>query len=193
MSNKKQIPEGFAILGILIVVAIIGVFIAGGYLLSTSNGSLSLDTSLQALRQAQELAGSPEQQAGEYNDASGQRLDLSNRGFTTVPKYVFEMTDLVELDLSGNKLTGALPGEIRHLQKLRVLNVGNNQMTGIPAEIGQLTNLEELDYSNNDITGMPYEMANLKELRILNLTGNKYSKYDMSIIMEELPKLTVLE
>src|SRR5690348_3404923 len=73
------------------------------------------------------------------------RIDLSAQGLTKVPEYIFNATNLESLDLSGNKLTGALPAEIRNLQNLKVLNVSGNQMTGVPAEIGQLQNLEVLD------------------------------------------------
>ena len=38
-------------------------------------------------------------------------------------------------------LTGAVPAEIGQLTLLRVLNLGDNQLTSLPAEIGQLTSL----------------------------------------------------
>src|SRR3989339_524455 len=81
------------------------------------------------------------------------RLDLSNQGLTQVSQDVFKKTYLTELDLSNNKLTGALPGEIRQLSNLIKLDVSDNQMTGVPAEVGQLQNLRELDLSNNQFTG----------------------------------------
>jgi Leucine-rich repeat (LRR) protein len=119
-------------------------------------------------------------------------LNLSGQGLEKVPSSVFKMTNLEELDLSNNRLTGALPGEIRFLKNLRKLNVSNNQMTGIPAEIGQLTNLEELDYQNNQITGLPMEIQNLKKLRVFNLAGNNYSELDMAGIKRGLPNLQVI-
>jgi len=119
--------------------------------------------------------------------ATKNTLDLSGQGLREVSQSVFKQTNLEQLDVSDNNLTGALPGEIRHLQKLKVLRVANNQMTGVPAEIGQLVNLEILDLSNNQLTGLPYELGNLKNLKTLNLSGNQASPHDLDIIRQSLP------
>ena len=125
--------------------------------------------------------------------SKGITLNLSSKGLIETPKYVFDRTDIETLDLSNNKLTGSLQAEIRFLQNLKVLDLSNNQFTGVPAEIGQLKNLEVLDLSNNRITGLPLELGNLSNLKVLNLKGNEYSKYDLGLIKEKLPALTVIE
>lgn len=119
-------------------------------------------------------------------------LDLSNENLDTLPGYVFDRTNVEELNISNNNLTGALPGEIRQLKNLKILNASNNTMTGVPAEIGQLTELEYLDLSNNKLTGLPYELGNLQNLKELNLSGNDYSQQDLEIIREKLPESTVI-
>jgi Leucine-rich repeat (LRR) protein len=119
---------------------------------------------------------------------TGDKLDLSGQNLEKIPGYVFGLKNLEELDLSNNKLTGAIQAEIRHLQSLKVLNAENNQMTGVPAEIGQLSNLEVLNLSNNQLTGLPYELGNLQKLKTLNISGNKYSELDLGIITEKLPQ-----
>lgn len=118
------------------------------------------------------------------------KLDLSNQNLEKLPEYVLSKTNLEELDISNNKLSGALPAEIRHLQNLKVLNASNNNMTGVPAEVGQLRNLEVLDLSNNQLTGLPYELGNLGNLKILNLSGNDYAQQDLEVIKEGLPEDT---
>jgi Leucine-rich repeat (LRR) protein len=118
--------------------------------------------------------------------ATGTRLDLSGRGLTELPKSVLQRTDLTELDISNNRLTGALPAEIRMLTNLKVLNASNNSMTGVPAEVGQLQKLEVLDLSNNKLTGLPNELGNLKNLRTFNLSGNDYSVQDLNFIRSKL-------
>jgi Leucine-rich repeat (LRR) protein len=120
-------------------------------------------------------------------------LDLSGQGLTQTPKYVFDKTDIEKLDLSHNKLTGALQAEIRHLQNLKVLDLSNNQFTGVPAEIGQLNELEVLDLSDNNITGLPLELGNLTNLKVLNLKGNDYSKTDLGFIKEKLSASTIIQ
>ena len=114
-------------------------------------------------------------------------LNLSGQNLSKVPDSVYNQTNLEELNVSNNQLTGALQAEIRKLSNLRVLNASNNQMTGVPAEIGQLSKLQVLDLSNNRLTGLPYELANLKNLQTLNLAGNNYSAQDLEIIKKGLP------
>ncbi len=116
------------------------------------------------------------------------RLDLSNKNLDRVPMDTFDRSYLEELDVSGNNLTGALPAEIRKLQKLKILKARNNKMTGVPAEIGQLSKLEILDLSNNQLTGLPYELGNLKNLKTFNLSGNNYSTLDLERIRKDLPQ-----
>jgi Leucine-rich repeat (LRR) protein len=113
-------------------------------------------------------------------------LNLSGQGLEKLPSYVLSRTDLEELNISNNKLTGALPSEIGKLKRLKVLNASNNLMTGVPAEIGHLPDLEILDLSSNELTGLPNELAELKKLKVLNLSGNDYSKQDLDIIRKGL-------
>ncbi len=120
-------------------------------------------------------------------------LDLSNQQLTKLPPNTFFNAAIQELNLANNALTGSLPGEIRFLQNLKVLNMSNNQFTGVPAEIGQLQNLEVLDLSNNKITGLPNELGNLKNLKILKLTGNQYSTADLEGIKKNLSPSVVIE
>lgn len=121
------------------------------------------------------------------NISNKNRLDLSNQGLNKIPDYVFKETNLQELNVSYNNLSGAIQAEIRHLSNLRILNASNNQMTGVPAEVGQLENLEILDLSYNQLTGLPYELGNLKNLKTLNISGNNYSQQDLDIIKQKLP------
>jgi Leucine-rich repeat (LRR) protein len=100
---------------------------------------------------------------------SSKVLNLSSQNLKQIPGYVFNQTNLEELNVSNNQLTGAIQAEIRQLKNLKVLNASNNQMTGVPAEVGQLSNLQILDLSNNQLTGLPYELGNLSNLKTLNL------------------------
>jgi Leucine-rich repeat (LRR) protein len=122
-----------------------------------------------------------------------QVADLSSQNLTAVPQELFSRTGILQLDLSDNQLSGALPAEVRQLQDLQVLDLSDNQFTGVPAEIGQLRNLEVLDLSNNSLTGLPYELGNLGNLKTLDLTGNDYSEQDLAVITTGLsPSVSVL-
>jgi cyclophilin family peptidyl-prolyl cis-trans isomerase len=117
-------------------------------------------------------------------------LDMSGQGFTALPEFVLQRTDVEELDISDNALSGALPAEIRRLSRLRKLNASGNRMTGIPAEIGQLAALEDLDFSDNALTGLPLELGNLRKLKRLDLSGNAVSDIDLAAIRSRLPSDT---
>lgn len=120
-------------------------------------------------------------------------LNMSGQNLTSVPNYVFQLKSITELNLSNNKLTGALPAEVGQLKELRILNLSNNQFTGIPAEVGRLSQLEILDVSNNKITGLPLEIGNLKNLKTLNLKGNNFSVQDLDQIRKNIPNATIIE
>lgn len=122
---------------------------------------------------------------------SNKIFDLGNRGLEKVPMDIFKDTGLEELGLANNRLTGALPAEIRHLSRLKALNASGNMMTGIPAEIGQLSELERLDYSYNQIDTMPNEIAGLSRLKYLSLAFNNYRDIPESIL--KLPSLETLD
>jgi hypothetical protein len=122
----------------------------------------------------------------------GTTLDLSNKGLNKLPMDIFNQTDLIGLNVSGNKLTGSLPSQLGNLKKLKFLDASNNQYTGIPAEIGQLSDLETANFSYNAITGLPLEIGNLKKLKTIDFTSNDYSTYDLSKIKQALPNLQVI-
>lgn len=117
-------------------------------------------------------------------------VSRSGQGFTKIPQDIFAMTNLQQLDLSNNLLTGALPAEIRHLQNLQILNISSNRMTGLPAELGQLSKLRILNVSDNQLTGIPHELGNLQNLEVLDLSGNNIPEFDLNEIRKKLPGST---
>lgn len=119
--------------------------------------------------------------------SSSTSVNRSGQNLSKMPADILAMTNIQKLDLSNNKLTGALPAEIRHLQNLQVLDISNNRMTGLPAELGQLSKLRILNASNNQLTGIPHEIGNLQSLEVLNLSGNDVSEQDLNVIRARLP------
>ena len=52
------------------------------------------------------------------------------------------LSNLTELDLHDNNLSGGIPAELGSLSNLTRLELGNNELSGeIPAELGSLSNL----------------------------------------------------
>ncbi|HRY63009.1 MAG TPA: hypothetical protein P5267_00145 [Patescibacteria group bacterium] len=127
------------------------------------------------------------------NDVSGKTLDISDKGLTTLTAEFFnDNPGTVILDVSDNKLTGALPAEIRKMTGLKAVRASHNQLTGIPAEIGQLSQLQELDFSYNQINTYPNEIANLKNnLQVFKLTGNTFTAGQIAELRALLPETTI--
>lgn len=176
------------------VVLIIGAFVLGGifFWLFSSMSKQKTDSSDQnSTRNTNDIVKDSDSKGEDDTELpdipNSKTLDLSGQGLEKLPSYVLSRTDLEELNISNNKLIGALPSEIGKLTNLKVLNASNNLMTGVPAEIGHLPNLEVLDLSNNQLTGLPNELGQLSKLKILNLSGNDYSEQDLDIIRNGLP------
>lgn len=177
------------ILLIIFIVVSVSLFV----LLIKQKGVTVFQDSGQDLKNTESVTNDVEDKSSTFPETNlvvGKTLDLSNQGLDKLPQSVLTKTDIEKLDISNNNITGALPAEIRHLQKLKILDASNNKMTGVPAEVGQLSNLEVLDLSNNQLTGLPYELGNLKKLKLLNLSGNDYAQQDLEKIKEGLPDST---
>ena len=81
-----------------------------------------------------------------------------------------QLTNLEELSISDNRLTGAIPLELGRMTSLQLLALSGNRLTGaIPAELANLANLETLKLSGNQLTGcIP---AGLRDVQDNDLTG----------------------
>ncbi|XP_041022740.1 probable LRR receptor-like serine/threonine-protein kinase At1g56140 [Juglans microcarpa x Juglans regia] len=124
-------------------------------------------------------------------------LDISGE----IPKEVFLLKELMDLNLGQNVLSGPIPDEIAQLQNMQYLSLGINNLTGrVPPELGNLTKLVSLSFSSNNFFGplpielgkltslqqlyidssgvsgpIPQELANLKSLQILWASDNRFT------------------
>lgn len=74
-------------------------------------------------------------------------------------------------DFDGKRLRW-LPATIKELTNLRVLRLGNNQLSTLPSELAQLSQLKQLDLSYNQLEALPNNLKDLATLEYLDLTGN---------------------
>ncbi|XP_034683325.1 receptor-like protein 15 [Vitis riparia] len=88
--------------------------------------------------------------------------------------FLYSMTGI---DLSSNKLTGAIPPEIGNLSQVHALNLSHNILTGpIPAAFSGLRSIESLDLSYNNLTGtIPGELTELTNLAVFSVAYNNLS------------------
>ncbi len=94
-----------------------------------------------------------------------------------IPKEIWKLVNLKELNLNSKNLIWELPKEIWSLKKLERLNISNNNLTWkLPKEIWNLENLKYFYLSWNEFNwNFPAEISNLKKLEYLDLSRNKFS------------------
>ncbi|KAI9180540.1 hypothetical protein LWI28_005857 [Acer negundo] len=104
-------------------------------------------------------------------------LYLTNSSITgKIPGGIENLTQLENLELSDNQLSGEIPSEIVKLKKLWQLEVYNNSLTGkIPVGFGNLTSLVNFDASQNRLEGDLSELRFLNNLASLHLFENQFS------------------
>ena len=116
----------------------------------------------------------------------GTQLSLANRGLTSLPEWIANMTGLTRLELSGNQLT-TLPGWIGNLTELTRLELSGNQLTTLPDWIGNLTRLSMLHLDGNKLTTLPESLGSLRNLTMLHLDDN-----ELTVLPESFGVLTGL-
>ncbi|KAI3832167.1 hypothetical protein MKX03_015318 [Papaver bracteatum] len=94
-----------------------------------------------------------------------------------VPSLLGNLSNLNQLYLSGNGITGIIPETLGQLSKLSVLDLSQNLITGsIPVSFSSLTNLTSLDLSSNFLAGpIPPSLGTLESLQFLKLSNNSLS------------------
>ena len=114
--------------------------------------------------------------------------ELALLGFEKLPAEIGNLTNLLELNLSGNQLT-ELPAEIGSLTNLETLYFNNNEnLKSLPDEMNHLVNLTRIggretdgvaidgntiNLSRRRLTEVPFEIINHSEkVKILNLSNN---------------------
>ncbi len=111
-------------------------------------------------------------------DRSTVNLNLWKKQLGHVPDSVWQQTDLETLVLADNNLS-EISGQIVRLKKLRMLDLGHNQLTQLPYEIGDLPNLTDFLYlhDNHRLTSPPSSFENLTRLRYLNISENAFEVF----------------
>ncbi|CAN4080739.1 unnamed protein product [Withania somnifera] len=80
-----------------------------------------------------------------------------------------------KIELEGNNLTGSIPWDIEHCEKLICMNFRRNSLTGIiPWEISAIPSITEVDLSHNFLTGtIPSNFANSSTIENFNVSYNQ--------------------
>ncbi|CAJ1965577.1 unnamed protein product [Cylindrotheca closterium] len=106
-------------------------------------------------------------------------LSLQNNALTgTLPTELANLGQLTNLDFDSNKIAGMVPSQLgTNLQQLKRLYLKNNKLTGaVPTEIGSLTLLTELRLNFNQFRStIPTEFGKLSLLKQFTIGINNWS------------------
>ncbi|XP_054789142.1 receptor protein-tyrosine kinase CEPR1-like [Prosopis cineraria] len=110
-----------------------------------------------------------------------------------IPSSIGNLTSLVDLELSGNFLTGHIPPELGMLKNLQFLELYYNSLVGvIPEELGNLMELKDLDMSVNKLTGnIPESICRLPKLEVIQLYNNSLTG-EIPAVIENSTSLRIL-
>ena len=114
-------------------------------------------------------------------------LYLYGTGITEIPESIGQLSNLILLNLSYNKIE-KLPDVVCDLKTLQTLSLSNNKITNLPERIGELENLNWVDLNENPITNLPDSIINLRKLEKLNLNDTGIKKEDINKI-EQLEQI----
>ncbi|CAL4948893.1 unnamed protein product [Urochloa decumbens] len=138
-----------------------------------------------------------------------QELDISNTSINDVLPHWFWVAfpNASRLDLSGNKLSGALPPKLE-LPLLQIMDLSGNSLSGqLPVNLTapylgvfpqcqrntSSSSLSMLDLRNNNLSGeFPSFLQYAARLSFLDLSYNKFSGSVPTWIAEKMPSLEVL-
>ncbi|VDL73682.1 unnamed protein product [Nippostrongylus brasiliensis] len=123
--------------------------------------------------------------------ASLLELDLSGNRISSLSAGVFDLTpELRELSINDNDITTIEEGTFARLASLKKLSLSGNQISAITKNMFKgLDSLEVLNLQNNQITSIDWSaFANLKQLRTLDLGTNHFSNVELRGL-ENLQKL----
>lgn len=124
------------------------------------------------------------------NTRSLRSLDISENNLRDLPESIMGLSDLRELDVSFNRLSGLSPIILSSLRQLEELRASNNKVLAIPqGTFRDLPVLTYLDLSSNELNMMEAgSVRNLPQLQEIVLADNRLVELG-DRIFEELPNL----
>jgi len=126
------------------------------------------------------------------NWSNMKELDVSNNMLTgSIPDSMVQNTNLQVLDLHANDFFGYFPTEIFTNDSLEYFSIHKNRFVGTLSDrIGFLKNLKHLDVSSNLLTGtLPDTIGLLTHLVSLNTSGNSFTRRPFGDFLSPLQSL----
>ncbi|KAI9595444.1 hypothetical protein BDF19DRAFT_422736 [Syncephalis fuscata] len=102
------------------------------------------------------------------------KLNISNRGLTTIPDTVWNMHDpSASQEQSQVDLSKSTNNNWWDVVDLETINAADNELESVDEKIGNFITLVHLDLHNNRIQLLPASIGQLKNLTYINLANNK--------------------
>jgi Leucine-rich repeat (LRR) protein len=122
------------------------------------------------------------------NQTTAINLYLSRNQMTEIPDFRYIMDKLAILELSSNKITEIMDGQLPPLPNCHILDLGYNYLTMFP-NFKNMTSLKYLSLAGNQISFVP-ELINMDSLQELRLINNKFMQFpNLTSVSRSLIKL----
>ncbi len=127
----------------------------------------------------------------QYNDPSSVHvLDLSYKDLIEVPESVYELKNLIFLNLSFTKVT-QLENGLCDLDQLKILSLIGNEGIVLPECLYSM-NLEALLLFGCGTQLEIEKISKMKKLKFLGVGGNIYSEEELQYLERELPNTRII-
>ncbi|KAL6629143.1 hypothetical protein ACP70R_028908 [Stipagrostis hirtigluma subsp. patula] len=115
-----------------------------------------------------------------FNATSLEYLSFSSNSLQGIldAAQIAKLSNLVILDLGGNKFTGKIPDSMDQLKRLQEIHLDYNNMSGeLPSSLSNCTNLITIDLKSNNFRGelTKVNFSNLANLKTLDLMRNNFN------------------
>src|ERR1700720_2644264 len=111
---------------------------------------------------------------GRRGDPSVAHLNLWKKRLGRAPESIWEETELETLVLADNGLS-EVSEQIGRLKRLRMLDLGHNELTRVPDALANLSSLTDFLYlHDNRLSSLPESLGRLTMLRYLNISENVF-------------------
>ena len=108
---------------------------------------------------------------------------------TRLTDRIWDLTRLISLDLSNNKLK-RISAKIEYLLKLTHINISHNSLRQFPKEISECSLLREFNASHNELRKFTGYLWKCSKIETLNLSHNYFQKLPITVGNLDLLKAT---